>query len=235
MNGGDSVPSFDEAALSGFYERLSSEDGMAVFEFRTGLADLFRRHRPASELDDYRLGRRTWKKLRDEVAPISQFLQCRRLKAGRVRFTLDSTAPDCWYWLDHPNDKTGIEVTTALGRSRYHSSKELIDKGVGRGFLGLQDDAPQEAFDNAMARGRVMISSDGALVATKEGILRCIRRKNNIRYKGFILLIHAELGILPKPRWNTIVGDLKSAAATLPFAEVHVMSSEFGPWSFQIK
>ncbi len=226
---------FDIAALQEFYGRLSSEGGMAIADFQADLAELFRRTRPTDELNDYRLGRADWKKLRDEVSPVSHFLRFRGVATGRIRFPLNSEAPDCWFWQDGDPDRRGIEVTVALGRAGHHLGLELIEKGIGRGFLGLQDDAPKEAFTTAMARERIMHSSEGLLSTTRDGILRCLTRKNRPKFAGFTLLIQAQLP-LPPERWNAAIVDLRSAAAPLPFDEIHVISArDSEPWGFQIK
>lgn len=227
---------FDIDALNNFYEDLSSQDGMSVKDFHLRLAALFKDDRSSQDIDDYRLGKNRWKKLRDEITPVSQFLKFNNLGVDKVRFPLDNNTPDCWL-LNIKGEDRGIEVTIERGREKYHLTKEMNECGLGRGFIGVQDDAPQTEFDNRMSNPRFMYSSEQALEETRRGILRCLSKKNDQRYsKVFYLLIHAHLTTLPKQRWSAIQQELSQEAASLPFMEIHVIgNADSEPWGFQIK
>ncbi len=209
---------------------------MPIGEFQSELVALFEGHRSRRELDDFRLSAGPWKKLADEVSPVSQFLRYSNVKLGSVHFPLDSHPPDCWL-CKHPNaDPIGVEVTVALGRERYHLASEMVRKGVCRGFIGKQDDAPQSEFDAAMSRSRVTYTTEHALRAVKDGVLKCICRKNHLKFEGYTLLIEAPLVSLPQGRWIAIEDELRQAASRLPFAEVHVISDAHeNPWGIRIK
>ncbi len=101
----------------------------------------------------------------------------------------------------------------------------------------MQDDAPQEEFDQRMAKPRLMYSSDEVLAATKAGIIRCLTRKNDVKYNGVhYLVIQAHLTTLPRERWSAITEELSFEAAKLPFQEVHVIgNTDEAPWGFQLK
>jgi hypothetical protein len=230
------MDSFDTYVLNDFYARISAEDGLSVIDFQAELVGLFERPRSECDLNDYRLSKRPWKKLADEITPISRFLRFRGVDSGRVRFPLDNHPPDGWLWQDEGNDRVGIEVTIAQARERLHLAKELVGKGLGRGFIGLPDDAPQTVFDQAMSKKRAMYSPDQALSATKRGIRRCLKRKDKPKFAGFILVIQAHLLSLPREYWETIKDDLYEAAAALPFAAVHVIGdANERLWGLQIK
>jgi len=217
--------SFDIHALNKFYDEISSENGVSVSLFKEKIEDLFGRHRSVDDLTTYRLHKSSWKKLSDEVVPVSRFLNSRKIDTGIIRFPLDDQPPDAWFWPNENAPRVGIEVTIALGRERQALARELVEKDIGRGFLGLQDDAPQSAFDEATSRQRFMYDSDQALTAVRKGIQRCLQKKNKPRYKGFILLIEANLHSLPFERWALIEEDLKDSASPLPFSEIWVIGS----------
>ena len=108
---------------------------------------------------------------------------------------------------------------------------------MGRGFIGIQDDASQADFNSRMSNPRIMFTSDQVLEATKAGILRCLSRKNDHKYANiFCLLIQAHLFTLPKERWGAITEELFQVAKDLPFQEIHIIgNSDEEPWGFQIK
>ncbi|WP_339783432.1 hypothetical protein [uncultured Marinobacter sp.] len=227
---------FDRIALNDFYSELSAENGMNAAGFQSRLRTLFSMERSASDLDDYRLGKKPWKKLRDEVTPVSRFIVFNDIDVDRVRFPLNDSIPDCWLMLDNGNSR-GIEVTIERGQEQYHLTKEMNECGIGRGFIGMQDDAPKAEFNRRMSKPRVMYSSEQALAATKAGIIRCLTRKNDEKYNGtYYLVIQAHLTTLPKERWGTITEELSDKAASLPFQEVHVIgNADEAPWGFRLK
>lgn len=227
---------FDTTALEQFYAWVSADEGVRVADLQAHLKRLFARDRSDEDLNDYRLSRKRWKKLADEVTPVSRFLRFRKIHVGRVRFPLNDNPPDAWLWQDDKAKPTGIEVTIAQGRERFHLARELVRKGMGRGFIGLSDDAPSAEFDRAVSRQRIMYTSARALTAIGDGICRCLLEKNKPGYAGYTLLIQAPLRSLPYERWEAIKPELRASAANLPFREVHVIgNAEDAPWGFQLK
>ncbi len=226
---------FDIEKLNEYYNNLSAQDGMSVVDFQDRQTTLFALDRNIDDLNDYRLGIKPWKKLRDEITPVSRFLKFYHIEADRIRFPLDNNTPDCWLLNDSKG--LGIEVTIESGREQYYLTKEMIETSIGRGFIGIHDDAPQVDFDNRMSRPRVMYTTDQALDATKRGILRCLSKKNDRKYKKiFYLLIMSRLNSLPKERYGSITEELSQEAKKLPFQEVHIIgNTDKEPWGFQIK
>ncbi|MBK6742694.1 MAG: hypothetical protein IPG66_06805 [Hydrogenophilales bacterium] len=228
---------FNTTRLQEFYDLISVESGIDTYEFFSQFDALFLAERSQQDLDDYRLGRKPWKKLRDEVSPVSRFLRYAEISSAQVRFPLNDKAPDCWL-VTSDGGSYGIEVTIARGRERYHRTTEMIEKGLGRGFIGIQDDEPQESFTNRMSKPRLAYSSEQALKTTKLGILRCLSRKNDYAKYGdiFYLIIETDLNLLPHERWLPIIDELSNAAHNLPFCEIHVIGdSETTPKGFRIK
>lgn len=210
---------------------------MEIATFQNMVASLFADNRIDHDIKEYRLGSNSWKKLRDEVAPVSRFLEFNHVEANRVRFPLDNHTPDCWLMSSNGNDR-GLEVTIESGREKYHLATELNKEGMGRGFVGLQDDDPQSEFNHSMSRPRVMYSSEQALEATKQGITRCLSRKNQPeKYRHiYCLLIQAHLNALPRDRWDAIKEELVREANALSFQEIHVIGDVGNDvWGFQIK
>lgn len=228
---------FDVEALNKFYDDLSTPDGMSVTNFHNRQATLFAEDRSPNDLNDYRLGKNPWKKLRDEITPVSHFLKYSLINTDRIRFPLNNNTPDCWL-LNVNGEDRGVEVTIERGREKYHLTQEMNESGMGRGFIGIQDDASQADFDNCMSNLRTMYLPGQALDATKVGILRCLSKKNDHKkYSNvFYLLIQAHLSTLPKHRWNAIKKELSQEAVSLPFKEVYVIGNAGSePWGFQIK
>jgi hypothetical protein len=227
------VPNPD-TTLGRLYARLSGWMPLAAFE--QTLADYFDGPPPAAELADYRAKRGAPKKLRDEVVPVLRHITFTKAK-GEIRFELSSDVPDCWL-RDNPNaPPQGLEVTVAQSREQQRLGQQMAEtKGMVPGFLGLPDDAPEELYKERLRRGRIMRSPDGALQATADGIKSCLRKKDHPKYAGHDLLIEAPLHSLPKERWSRIEDDLRSAASTLPFREIHVIGDhDTFPFGFRIK
>ncbi|ODC01518.1 hypothetical protein A3197_03325 [Candidatus Thiodiazotropha endoloripes] len=228
---------FGEKELNNFYSDISCSEGMQITTFQNTLESLFSDSRTNHDIEQYRLGRNSWKKLRDEVVPVSSFLKLNYVKADRIRFPLDNHTPDCWLMSNSVSNR-GMEVTIERGREHYHLATELNKEGLGRGFIGLQDDDPQSEFTKKMSRDREMYTTEQALEATKHGIMRCLSRKNQSeKYrKVHYLLIQAHLNILPRKRWEAIKEDLIREARILSFQEIHVIGdSRNDVWGFQIK
>jgi hypothetical protein len=198
-------------------------------QVRAELEALFGRSRSKTDIDNFRMGKNPWKKLSDEICPLLRFLIANGMNEGRVCFPLNDKVPDCWYWPDKSKTPIGIEMTFALGRERIELGRELVEKGIGRGFIGLQDDAPKASFDKALSRQRVMYSSDHALSATKKGILSCLSKKNKQQYDGMILIMQAPLRSPPVERWEYMAQDLITEASLLPFKEIYLIGNSESP------
>jgi len=222
-----------DTALGRLFARLS--EWISLAEFEEALADYFRGTRSAQELANYRAKRGTVKKLRDEVVPVLQHVKF--IKAnGEVRFALNDGVPDCWLRESPGAPPQGIEVTVAQSREQHLLGQAMNEKGIVPGFLGLPDDAPVKVFEERLARARIMYSTEGALKAVGNGIKDCLLKKDRPKYAGHDLLIEAHLHSLPEERWSQIEDDLRSAARTLPFREIHVIGDQdASPFGFRIK
>jgi hypothetical protein len=175
------------------------------------------------------------KKLRDEVTPVLHHVKFIKAE-GEIRFEPGDGVPDCWLRNDSSADPQGIEVTVAQSREQHYLGQELNEKGMGRGFLGLPDDAPSQEFTVRLAKPRVMYSTTSALQLFESGVKRCLRKKAKAKYTGFDLLIEAPSYGLQNERWSGIHEDLRSAAREMPFRQIHVIvvrGSE--PFGFRIK
>lgn len=212
---------FDPEALATLQELVSADNGVPISELRTLLSAHFEDDRSDRDIDDYRLGRRYWKKLRDEIVPISDFLTLTGVE-GRVCFPLDSHVPDAWF-MPEDQEYIGLEVTRALGRTDYRLAEEMVRDGSVRGFLGLQDDASQADFNKALSRSRTMYNTQQALNTVRDGIAYCLANKNHAKYLGMWLLIVAPLRLLRRERWDAIAPSLRVLACPMPFGQVHVI------------
>jgi hypothetical protein len=219
-------------SLSVLLSRL--KDWLPIPEFKSAMSEHYSSPRSTSGLEDYRAKKGDQKKLRDEVAPILHYVEFARLQ-GEIRFPFDNDVPDCWIRGDASTKARGIEVTVAQSREGYQLGRELNEKGEGRGFIGLPDDASKQNFLTALAKPQSMYSTDQALQAVSHGVKRCLEKKDDQKYVGFDLLIEAPLGCLPNERWSRIQGDLCSAASKMPFREIHVIGDRRPAFGFRIK
>jgi hypothetical protein len=112
----------------------------------------------------------------------------------------------------------------------------LNQKRMGRGFLGLPDDASPEAFAKKLESQRIMYSTEAALRVIGDGIMLCLRNKAKPKYKGLDLLIEAPLCSFPNERWDRILEELRLAASDMPFRQIHVIGNQDSePFGFRIK
>lgn len=228
---------FDKSALENYYAELSSDSGLTVEQFLQNDQELFSRVRANKDVEDFRLGKGIWKKLRDEIVPVCAFLRSAdQSKFTRLRFPLDSRVPDCWIQ-NNRGEWEGIEVTIERGRERFHLAQELNSKNIARGFIGLQDNDEQCSFDEKIRHPRIMYTTEQALEATKLGILRCLEKKDDAKYASTrYLLVQAHLSSLPQQRWRSIVDELRQRALSLPFQEIFVVpTTDNNSWNLQLK
>ncbi|MFL4987194.1 MAG: hypothetical protein ACJ8DU_19480 [Microvirga sp.] len=204
-----------------------------ILDLRSALEKLLE-SRNSKEVEDYRVGKGAWKKVRDEVVPVSDHLEFWSRTEGQVRFAMNDEFPDCTVRLNG-SAPIGLEVTIAQGKEDFFLAKELNKGKITPGFLGLQDTASKKKFHNAIARGRVMYSSPQALIAVRQSIALCLERKNNSKYEGHDLLIKAPLPALPRERWAEIQPDLMQLANHLPFRQVYVIGDRRKPYGFRLK
>jgi hypothetical protein len=220
-----------EVPLAFLLARLT--EWMPITDFDALMQRYFKGNRSQAEIADYRAKRGAVKPIRDEVSPVLSHLRFVKAK-GEVRFALNNTVPDCWL-RDFPEaEPRGMEVTAALAREQHHLGRELNEKRIGRGFLGLQDTASSAAFAERLAKPRIMYSSASPLKAVADGIKFCLQKKAKPTYAGLDLLIEAPLDSLPHERWSQIEDELRAAAKTMPFREVHVIGNH-KPFGFRIK
>lgn len=235
---------FDRKALEYLESRISDSRGVTPGELNSLLTVAFSDERSPDDLKDYRSGKRQWKKLKEEVSVVNRYFRYRGIEHGRVRFPLDSHPPDCWF-TKPCGQITGIEVTIAMGRAKSLLGKQLAEDGHGSGFITLQDDADKDDFKNALSGEPKMYSTyetktrrqPGVLKAVCCGIMKCLKKKNESKYEGMILLVEADLAALPSGRWLEIVPDLCKSARDTPFSEVHVVAGagQQQPWGIHLK
>lgn len=222
-----------DTPLGKLFARLG--EWMPLAEYEQAIIAYFKGERSKAELADFRAKRGAVKKLRDEVVPVLHHIKFINAK-GDIRFELNSSVPDCWLRENLIAKPQGLEVTCAQAREQQLLGQELNEKQVGRGFLGLPDDAPPAAFAERLARPRVMYSTESALTVIGNGIKRCLIKKNHPKYAGHDLLIEAPLRSLPKERWSHIEDSLRSAASAMPFRQIHVIGNQdTEPFGFRIK
>lgn len=219
--------------LASLLTRLT--DWMPISEFETRMRDYFQGARSQAEIADFRAKSGAVKSLRDEVVPVLHHVKFAKAK-GEIKFALNNTVPDCWIRDTPGADPQGLEVTVAQSREQYHLGKELTEKGIGRGFVGLPDTAPESAFADRLASPRVMYSTESPLRAIALGIKLCLQKKNHPKYAGLDLLVEAPLRSLPNERWSQIENELREAASAIPFREIHVIGNQdTDPFGFRIK
>ena len=183
---------FAQQALRALYDAVSGNDGVTIEELRALLDDF--RARPMAEADvqAFREGKRPWKKLRDEVLPVEQFLVAAGYAGAKVRFPLDDQPPDAWL-IVRDDVPVGIEVTGARARAGIEVAKSFGQGKVVPGFIALPEGAKQKEFDAARSRGRVLHSRKGIEALTDRAITERLEGKDDPKFAGHILVITAPL------------------------------------------
>lgn len=213
---------FDSAALETLNKRLSHPDGLTVEALNAVLDDYFQRERSLQDVQAYREGSRPWKKLADEVVPVAEYL-IRTGAGGFVRFPLDSQPPDAWFRRSADEPWSGIEVTRALARAKYDIARDLRDKPIGRGFLGLPDDAKSEEYERTRKRGRITSSAAGARRSIEAAITERIADKSDLKYAGQTLIVAAPLGSGGHHDWESMRLRLIEAARQTAFHRIAIL------------
>jgi hypothetical protein len=213
---------FTTQSLECLYARVSAPEGVTVGELRAMVEDFGSRPRAQGDVQAYREGRQPWKKLRDEIVPVEQFLSSRYPDEAHVRLPLNDLPTDAWLTIDE-GEPIGIEVTGALSRAGIEIGRTLAEGVPVPGFIGLQDDAKQVEFEKAKARGRVTHSAKGVNETIDRAVEARLAGKNKQKFEGQILLITAPIGSSPNRDETEMQAALGHKAAALPFAEVHVL------------
>lgn len=203
--------------LDDFYNCLRG--GTNVGDFLQRRAIVFQFLRSNSLMRDYHLAKGRLKRFRDEVTPIAVFVRRHAGRTERIQFPLDSGAYDC-HWRRAPAVHWTIQVTIAHARARMNVMTELYSKGVGRGFLGLNDDRPTAEFHDAMSNEREMYSTEAAYAAMIRAVELSV---NNKTYsQADVLLIDAPLDTLGN-RSMEIRPVLARLTERLAFSKVYVV------------
>ncbi|HEX3652057.1 MAG TPA: hypothetical protein VHU18_04450 [Rhizomicrobium sp.] len=172
---------------------------------------------------DMRLARGRVKRLCDEVAPARRFAQATLQGSDLIQFPLDSGPIDCSV-LPTTGKLRKIQITVAQARARLNVMRELDEKGIGRGYLGVTDDRPTAEFMAAMSRERIMYSPGAAQKTLVDAIRLSLEKKGDPRGAN-TLLIQVPLDILPKNRVDDILPELVQIATTSPFDEIFVVGN----------
>lgn len=214
---------FDQVRFNEINACLSSEDGLRFDQLDEIVKEVLENRSP-DDLKDYRLGRKGWKKFREEVMIVYQHFQCRSLGNQRLSFPLNDHAPDCWL-IAEDGTKIGIEVTRVLARSDYYMMKELNESkdGFARGFSEMQDNAPKKRFDDTFSKEREPYSTELALDAIRKGTLYCLDKKDNSKYDGMVLLLGADLTSLRSEQWDAVITELSTRSERLPFSMIYLV------------
>jgi hypothetical protein len=204
-------------SLDGFYECLKA--GLTVEAFLSRYEAVFEFVHSRGLTEDYRLGRRQVKKLRDEVTPVARFCAKCVEPQDTIRFNLDEKYPDCV--LTRLNKEIcEIEVTVAQARERHALMTELHKTGSGRGFIGVADDQPKERFDEMMALESRAYSTEEAIQCIEYAIGLCSERKKF--HSGDVILIETPFEILPAPRWLEFSAEFAERVEGVRFREVYL-------------
>jgi len=214
---------FTAATLTALYAEISAEGGVTVATLRERLTAFSTLPIAHADMQAFREGKKPWKKLRDEVVPVEHFLSAGYPDSACVCFPLDDQPPDAWLTLGPAAEPIGIEVTGALARAGIEVAKSMADQTAVPGFIALPDDATNEDFAQARARGRIMNSRVAVDRLMDDAITSRMSGKDHVKFSGHILLIIAPVGSSPDRSTDALIKAHATAAASLPFAEVFVL------------
>ncbi|MGF9565131.1 hypothetical protein AAIH70_16585 [Neorhizobium sp. BT27B] len=80
MSSNDGV--FDLMGLTRLYDAVSEPDGVALDVLEALIAEMSESEVSITDLDACRQGRKPWKKLRDEVVPVSHLMRAESTQGG---------------------------------------------------------------------------------------------------------------------------------------------------------
>ncbi|MGO6812234.1 hypothetical protein ACCS61_32580 [Rhizobium ruizarguesonis] len=230
----DILSEFNAAAVERLYSEISSDEGVTVRKLQALVGGMASSPMSRTDLNAYRQGKKPWKRLREEVVPVTHFLAATYPEDTRVRFPLNSGAGDAWVSVEGCA-AIGIEVTGALARSSVEVAKNMVENGAVGGFIALQDNAPQAAFDAARRRARVVHSLAGVNKTLDTAISRQLKAKDDAKYEGYILIVSCSLMSSPgrsESDWRNALGNEASA---LPFSQVYLVEPSSGTRIVRLK
>lgn len=218
--------------LEEFYADL--QQGIAVREFLARYPSVIDFVHAQGLTSSIRLGAGRCKRLRDELSPARRFAQASAGPDDLIQFPLDCGAVDCNIVTPSGTIRK-IQITIAQARERLNLMRELESTKIGRGYLGVMDDAPTDEFNRAISRPRVMYSTTGAQNTLSRAFALCIERKADPKGAD-TLLIDAPLNILPMIRITEIVPQLRQIASASRFPSVFLVGDgEFRQSCFRLK
>lgn len=207
----------DKDELHDFYAAL--KNGLTVEAYLSRYEKFFEFVHAHNLTEDYRLARGRLKQLRDEVAPVARFAKTHAEPKDQIRFALDNTYPDCVI-CHQGGRKRDVEVTIAQALKRLFLMRELNERGTGRGFIDMTEDAPSQQLKDAMEREPEAYSTDQVINCIQHDIeLRAKRKK---WHRGDTLLVEVDLEVLPARRWEEFLAGFAEKVRGLNFHEVYL-------------
>jgi len=203
-----------------FYDRLRI--GMRVDDFLSDLSRVNQFVHAAGMTHMYRLAAGPTKRLSDEIWPVARWATSHAGPEDRIQFPLSNEPPDCKIWRPGIAEPGTIEVTVAGAKERRFTMLELNREGVGRGFMGLSDDEPDNRFHEEIRRGGRAYSSTEAQAALTTAVKRCLKRKSRGSYAN-TLVIEANTKVVPESMWTDIRASLLAAVRESTFREIFVV------------
>lgn len=114
-------------------------------------------------------------------------------------------------------------MTRALARAKFDIARDLRDQLMGRGFLGLADDAKSAEYDRARKSGRITASASGVRRDIEAAIKVRIEDKADPKYAGHTLLVAAPLGSGGRHDWEPMRLRLAETARRTAFRRIVVL------------
>lgn len=216
---------FDQVALEQLSEQLKV--GIAVSSLAAQLEQCFRAERAQSDIQSYRERSRPWKKLSDEISPVSRYLEAAGIASGTVRFPQDDAPFDAWLTPEAGTVEIGIEVTVAGARQRITLHKYNRGNRLYRANLALPDDSHEHQYEIAATERRILGTRKGLVDNVKSQISTALAKKaGKSGYGSGVLVIDAALSPITDPDpWPSMAEALKSEAANAPFDTVVVIGT----------
>lgn len=185
--------------------------------------------------EQYRLAAGKTKKFHDEIMPMVDFLRKDRTNYKYVSMSLSDDFPDAKLTDNDGHDKS-VEITATNAKERRHLANELNNNGIGRGFIGIDDDSTEGEFKKAISKERAMFSPKMVEKILQASIAISLRKKS--KYKADILLISYHRfseGTLPSDSWKEVLSQLKSYADQSNYGEIFLVGEKDDGWVHQLK
>lgn len=180
----------------------SLKSGMEVEPFLSSYKALFPLIHEAGLTDDFRQGRKSCKRLRDEISVLAKFLEQCEQRYSEVCMPLDSGPVDAVLNFRDGRGESKVQITCGDAKSRNLRWEEHKSKVIGRGFYPcLNSDDYNQKKGEILNSKREAYSTEQAVEFVGKLLEEAVKSKEENSSKSDTLLVEMPLNILSEQHW----------------------------------